>query len=57
MVVTSEFSKLRVLSLLKEAWKKNEPSVNPQWLRAKAYRALVFSGREKIIGGKQVGLV
>ena len=57
MVVTSEFSKLRVLSLLKEPWKKNELSVNPQWLRAKAYYAIVFSGREKIIDRKQVGLI
>ena len=36
---------------------KNELSVNPQWLRAKAYRKLVFSGQEKIIDWKQVGLI
>ena len=58
MVVISEFSKLRVLSLLKEAWKKkNELSVNRQWLWAKVYRALVFSGQEKIIDRKQVSFI
>ena len=36
---------------------KNELSVNPQWIRAKAYRKLVFSGQEKIIDQKQVGLI
>ena len=36
---------------------KNELSVNPQLLWAKAYHALVFSSREKIIHRKQVGLI
>lgn len=51
-----EFVRFRVLSLLKEARKENELSVNLQSLLAKAYRTLVFSGQEKIIDQKQVGL-
>ena len=51
-----EFVKFRVLSLLKEARKENELSVNLQSLLAKAYRTLVFSGQEKIIHQKQAGL-